>query len=378
LVYAWKKSQHRRADYTNTTTNMKFFFLSSFVLISICCSAQQHKTENLVIVTLDGMRWQEVFGGADLVIMKDKRFNHDSSAMEVMFGGQERTDRRQKLFPFLWGTISVKGQLYGDRLSGSEVNTANPYKFSYPGYNEIFTGYPDLGVKSNDKIKNPNTNVLEFIQKQKGYQGRIAAFTTWDVFPYILNTWRNGIYVNSDVDSLKFGSPSLQLINDMQFLEAKPLDERLDLLTYYAGREYLKAYKPRVLYIAFDETDDFAHLGLYDQYLKSAHAEDGMIRDLWNTLQSMPEYRDKTTLIVTCDHGRGDLIKEQWTDHGEKIVDAGQIWIAALGPDTKAEGLVKTKMPLYQKQIAPTLAAILGFQFVPDQGSADPIKSIYY
>ncbi|HTB24138.1 MAG TPA: hypothetical protein VK711_02150, partial [Puia sp.] len=92
-----------------------------------------------------------------------------------------------------------------------------------------------------------------------GYKGRIAVFSTWDVFPYILNKWRNGIYVNADVDSLKFDNSALKLINDMQFLEAKPLDVRLDLLTYFAAREYLKAYKPKVLYIAFDETDDFAH-----------------------------------------------------------------------------------------------------------------------
>jgi len=362
----------------NITTNMRFFFFCSFVFTSIYCFAQPLKTENLVIVTLDGMRWQEVFGGADPIIMNDQRFDRDSSTMAYLFGGGERTERRQKLFPFLWGTVFAQGQLYGDRLSGSEVNNANPYKFSYPGYNELFTGYPDPVINSNKKIKNPNTNVLEFIQKQKGFQGHIAVFSTWNVIPYILNTWRNGIYVNSDVDTLKFDNPSLKLVNSMQFLEAKPLGFRLDLLTYFAGREYLKVKKPRVLYIAFDETDDFAHAGLYDQYLKSAHAEDGMIQDLWNTLQAMPEYRGKTTLMVTCDHGRGDQIKEQWTDHGEKIQDAGQIWIAVLGPDTRAEGLVKTPVPLYQKQIAPTLAALLGFQFMPDQGMAEPIKSIYY
>ncbi len=357
---------------------MKIFFLFLFVISASVSFAQQHKTENLIVVTLDGMRWQEVFGGADPVLMKDKRFTHDSGTVAALFGSEERTERRRKLFPFLWGTVAVRGQLYGDRLSGSEVNNANPYKFSYPGYNEIFTGYPDSGVNSNDKIKNPNTNVLEFIGKQKGYQGRIAAFTTWDVFPYILNRWRSGIYVNSDVDTLKFNTPALKLINDMQFLEAKPIDVRLDLLTYFAGREYLKAYKPRVLYIAFDETDDFAHEGAYDQYLKSAHAEDGMIGDLWNTIQSMPEYRNKTTLIITSDHGRGDQIKEQWTDHGERILDAGHIWIAVLGPDTKAEGLVKTPAPLYQKQIAPTLAALLGFHFIPDHGTSGPIQSIYH
>src|ERR1700690_2701320 len=111
--------------------------------------------------------------------------------------------------------------------------------------------------------------------------------------------------------------------------------------------EYLKVYKPKVLYIAFDETDDFAHAGLYDQYLKSAHAEDTMINDLWNIVQSMPEYRNKTTLIITCDHARGDKIKEQWTDHGEENADAGQIWIAHIGPDIKAKGIVKTPDPIY-------------------------------
>ncbi len=351
-----------------------------FSIVSVACvDAQNHKTENLIIVTLDGMRWQEVFGGIDSEIVVNKNFTRDSSSIETIFGSADRNERKRKLFPFLWNVAATKGQIFGDRLNGSEVNNANRYKFSYPGYNEIFTGYPDTGVNSNDKIKNPNSNVLEFIQKQANYGGQVAVFSTWDVFPYILNTWRNGIYVNADVDSLKFNNSALKLVNDMQFLEAKPLDVRLDLLTYFAAREYLKAYKPKVLYIAFDETDDFAHAGLYDQYLKSAHAEDAMINDLWNIIQSMPEYKNKTSLIITCDHGRGDKKKEQWTDHGEDISDAGQIWIAALGPQTKALGIVKTPDgPIYQKQIAPTLAALLGFHFIPDQGEATPIKSILY
>ncbi|PWT78748.1 MAG: phosphoglyceromutase [Bacteroidetes bacterium] len=340
-------------------------------------SAQQ-KTENIVIVTLDGMRWQEVFGGVDFQLMSDKRFTRDSEQVAKKYWDADLSGRRMKLFPFFWSTVFRQGQLYGDRNQASEVNNANPYKFSYPGYNEIFTGYPDTAVNSNDKILNKNTNVLEFINHQKGFQGKIAAFTTWDVFPYILNKWRSGIYVNADVDTLRFDNPQLKLINDMQLLSAKPLGLRPDILTYIAGREYLKAYKPRVLYIAFDETDDFAHEGLYDQYLESAHAEDAMIADLWSTIQSMPEYKNKTTLIVTCDHGRGDKIKEQWRDHGQKVEDAGHIWIAVMGPDTKATGIVKTQTPIYQKQIGPTIAALLGFNFIPDHETASPIASIIH
>lgn len=345
----------------------------------MCCTAlfAQHKTENLVIVTLDGMRWQEVFKGVDSSIIVDKKFTNDSAAITKKFWSADINERRKKLFPFLWTTVESNGQLYGNRIKACEVNNANPYKFSYPGYNEIFTGYPDTAVNSNDTIRNKNINVLEFINKQKNYTGKVAAFTTWDCFPYILNKWRSGIYVNSGVDSLHFHTPEFNIINDLQFLAPEPIDVRLDVNTYLAGKAYLKTYKPKVLYIAFDETDDFAHAGMYDQYLKSAHAEDAMIADLWKTLQSMPEYKDNTTLIVTCDHGRGDAIKEQWTSHGEKIADAGQIWVAAIGPDTKHIGEATNCGTLFQAQLATTFATLLGFDFKPDHPVQKPITQIF-
>jgi len=350
-----------------------------FSIICIACLATgnaQHKTQNIVIVTLDGMRWQEIFGGVDSALIVNKRFTMDSAQVTKNFWADDAVERRKKLFPFLWGTVAQQGQLYGNRRAGSYVNNANPYWFSYPGYNEIFTGYPDTAINSNDKNLNPNENVLEFINRQPGYTGKVAAFSTWDCFPYILNKWRSGIYVNSDIDTLKFDAPALKLINDMQFLSPKPIDVRPDLITYFAGREYLKAYKPKALYIAFDETDDFAHGGAYDQYLKAAHAEDAMIADLWNTLQSMPEYKGNTTLLIACDHGRGDKIKEQWTSHGSKTEGSNQIWIAVIGPDTKALGEVKNNPQLYQKQLATTIAALLGFNFKPSHPVAMPIQSI--
>jgi hypothetical protein len=356
---------------------MKKLIIFLFLLSSGLIFSQTHKTENLIIVTLDGMRWQEVFGGVDTAILNDKRFTRDSDAMAKKFWNPDIFQRRKKLFPFFWTVVAQQGQLYGDRTIGSEVNNANKYKFSYPGYNEIFTGYPDTAVNSNDKVLNKNTNVLEFLNKQKTYHGKIAVFSTWDVFPYILNKWRSGLYVNADLDTLGFNNSNLKLIDEMQGLTTRPLGVRPDIFTYFAGKEYLLAYKPKILYLAFDETDDFAHAGEYDQYIGSAHAEDAMIGDLWKTIQSMPEYSNKTTLIVTCDHGRGDKIKEQWRDHGEDIEDAGHIWIAALGPDIPVVGEVKTPVPLYQKQLAPTIAALLGFHFIPDHGNSEPISTIF-
>jgi len=365
----------------NTTKYMKLrYVLGIAVLFSIQSAVigqTKQQTENLVIVTLDGMRWQEVFGGVDEVLINDSVFTADRDGLKKMFWAATPEERREKLFPFLWKEILQKGQLYGNRKYGNKIDNANPYWFSYPGYNEIFTGYPDTGVNSNDKILDPNINVLEFINKQPAYKGRVAAFTTWDVFPYILNSKRSGIFVNADVDTLHFTASSLQLINDMQFLTSRPLGVRPDIFTYMAAREYLKTYKPRVLYIAFDETDDFAHEGHYEQYIASAHAEDGMIADLWKTIQSIPQYRGKTTLVITCDHGRGDKPKSNWRHHGSDIPDAQEIWLAVIGPDTKVLGEVKEQGQLYQKQIAATLAELLGLKFTAPHPVAEPIHTIY-
>ena len=348
----------------------------AFLILNANCIAQT-KTKNLVIVTLDGMRWEEVLGGADSAILNNKEFTRDSAGSSSKFWDNDINTRREKLFPFLWSTIITKGQLYGNRWKGNDVNNANRYWFSYPGYNEIFTGYPDTAVNSNDKILNKNVNVLEYINRQNSYQGKVAAFSSWDVFPYILNKWRSGIYVNSDTDSLPYTTDKFKLIDDIESLSTRPVGVRPDILTYISAREYMKEMKPKVLYIAFDETDDLAHEGMYDLYLGSAHAEDGMLDDLWKYIQSTPQYKDKTTLIVTCDHGRGDDPKKNWTSHGEKIPDAGQIWVAAIGPDTKMKGEVTTKEVLYQAQLAATFAKILGFTFTPNHPVAHPIESIY-
>jgi bisphosphoglycerate-independent phosphoglycerate mutase (AlkP superfamily) len=151
---------------------------------------------------------------------------------------------------------------------------------------------------------------------------------------------------------------------------------RPDVVTYYLAKEYLKIYRPKVLYIAFDETDDWAHNGKYAEYLDAALFTDKWIEDIWNTVQSMPEYKGKTTLLITTDHGRGDKIKKQWKDHGDKIEDAYQIWFAAMGPGIQALGEVKTPGQLYQKQVAATVAKLLGLNFTSNHPVAEPIPGV--
>ena len=139
---------------------MKFICLLSFLLMIESQLTAQTKSENIVIVTLDGMRWQEVFGGADKVLLKDKRFTKEYISTYRSFWNDSINERRKKLFPFLWSVVAKQGQIYGNRNYDNNVNNANPYFFSYPGYNELFTGYPDKEVNSNNKILNNPNNIF--------------------------------------------------------------------------------------------------------------------------------------------------------------------------------------------------------------------------
>ncbi|MBE9460493.1 alkaline phosphatase family protein [Dyadobacter subterraneus] len=358
---------------------MKKLRLPIFLLLSIANTfSQSRKTENLIVVVLDGMRWQEIFGGADSLIINNPLFTKDKNRIQKQFWDNDPSKRREMLFPFLWKTLGTNGQIYGNRNLKNEVNVSNPFQMTYPGFSEMLTGYADPAISSNRLIVSKSDNVLEFINKQKNYEGKVAVFATSDLFPYLLNRHNSKLYINSDTDTLGFNSKEFNLLNEMQKLTSKPTTERPDLLTYFAAKEYLKAYKPKVLYLALGETDAFAHQGNYDQYLETAKAEDNMIAKLWKLAQSIPQYKNKTTLILTCDHGRGDLIKEQWTAHGPKIQDSGQIWIAAIGPDTKALGEVKTPEKLFQAQLAASMAAVLGFTYLPKTHEAmKPVFSIF-
>ena len=99
--------------------------------------------------------------------------------------------------------------------------------------------------------------------------------------------------------------------------------------------------------------------GEYDHYLHAAQNVDHFVERLWTTLQSIRQYRDKSTIIVTADHGRGPAA-ENWCSHGEKVDSSEGIFLAVIGPDTPPLGERQNHPPYSQSQIAGTIAALLG------------------
>jgi hypothetical protein len=343
------------------------------IAFAMNCQAQN---QNIIIITTYGLRWQEVFKGMDTAIANNKKFNQgDSGYIYKNYWAATEVDRRKKLMPFFWSTIQQQGVIYGNRKENNKVDVANPYWFSYPGYNEIMTGYTDTLINTNAYKPNPHVTVLEFLNNQPSLKGKVAAFGAWNAFDRILNEQRSGIPVVNGYDDCGGSNPTAKekLINDMRNNSHRPWhnDECFDVFTHAAAFEHLKTRKPRVLYISYGETDEWAHGGQYRNYLDAARQVDEWIKDIWTWLQTDPQYAGKTNLLFTVDHGRGDINKEQWTDHGSDVVGASQIFLAGIGPSVKALGEVKKDQQLFQKQVAQTIAKIMGFNYRADH----PISS---
>ena len=345
---------------------MKKFTILVIVTLFALQAFPQHKTKNLIVVTLDGMRWQEVFRGADSALINSKYTNNKEDVRKKYWAPSTEA-RRQILFPFLWNVIGKQGQLYGNRDLGNKDELSNPYHFSYPGYNEIFTGFPDIRMNTNDAVNNPNMNVLEYINKQKGFKGKVITFSSWERFPQILNVHRSGLPVYSGYADLKSKDANARLnyLDELQHNVPRYLGDstRSDFITFEFSKEYIKQYKPRVLYMAFDETDDMAHEGNYKLYLERARQEDGFIKALWDLIQADPYYKNNTSLLITCDHGRGNEPMDKWRDHGADVKGSENTWFAVIGPDTKPNGEIKTPTTTYHKQLAQTIAKLLGLDF---------------
>jgi len=318
--------------------------------------------KNLFIITVDGFRWQEIFTGADSSIINDERYTPDTSTMKMMYWASTPGERRKKLMPFFWNVLANKGQVYGNRSFRNKVNTSNFYSLSYPGYNEMFTGNTDMTVASNDKRINPNKNVLEYLNRETNHSGNVVAFTSWNVFPFILNKDRSGIKMNSgyqdDKDDMTRSLVN-KVENDAVYTKTAT---RHDQLTFITAKEYISKFQPSIVYISFGETDEMAHRCRYDLYLEKAAAIDKMIGELWHWVQSSPGYKDNTTFIITTDHGRGRA-PSKWTDHGLFVNGSSQAWLVLIGPNITPLGEMKNEEQIYQKQIAQTIANLVGENF---------------
>jgi len=357
--------------------------LTTVLVVSIAAVATAGEVQNVVLVTVDGLRTQELFGGLDLEILRSELGDRplEASPAYRRFWADSPEERREMLLPFFWGTLMrLHGSVAGNRALGSSVKLTNQHRFSYPGYSEMLTGEArDEVIDSNDAIQNPYPGVLEFLKQELGLAAaQVAVFASWDRFNWIAEHEPGAITINAGPEPYEHPDPVVRATSRLQLeLPEVMEDSRFDAFTFRLAMAHLRSYGPRVLYIAFGETDEWAHRREYQQTLDAVARTDAYLRELWYFLQSEEQYRGRTAIVITTDHGRG-ITPDDWGDHGRRVAEAENVWMAFVSPDSPLRGEWKASDSLYSNQVAATLARLLGLDYLGRHPHAGrPVEQLF-
>lgn len=361
--------------------NVFALFLLLSAVATVFAQGGSNEIRNVILITLDGVRTQEMFGGMDIVIFRSTNRNFDKTETFKRFDAATARERREKLMPFFWKTLMAShGSIAGNRELKSEVKTTNKLFFSYPGYSELLTGqaHDDI-IKSNSHPQNPFPSFLDFLNKKwkLGYND-VAEISSWDAFQRIATNKPGSFMINAGYAEYSNAGPDIAALNKAQFETLPPWNSaRFDYYTFRFALDHMRKYKPRVVHIGFDDTDDWAHQRNYERLLQALNRTDDYIREIWQFTQNDPAYRGKTAIIITTDHGRGET-PETWDDHGEDVPEAQYFWMAFLAPNVKLRGEWQNAETIYQNQVAATLCKLAGVDYSEQNREAGkPIERLF-
>lgn len=133
-----------------------------------------------------------------------------------------------------------------------------------------------------------------------------------------------------------------------------------DELSFYIARRLMEQVAPRLLWITFHDMD-VAHCGAYSLYVDGIRRTDRLCAEVWQTIQSNPEYKDRTTLLILPDFGRDgdeDAGGNGFQHHRTGSPMARTTWMMAIGPGIRQNTVVSR--PVESVDLTPTVARMLG------------------
>jgi Metalloenzyme superfamily len=290
------------------------------------------ETDAVVLVVLDGARWQDVFVGVD------RRLGYDLPPAEVV--------PASRLLPNLHDMIA-QGVAVGAPDQGEPMVASGPNFVSLPGYNEIFSGRPPLGCANNDC---PVTRETTLVDELRASSAEVAVFSSWAPIARAAASNPAGVVLST-------GEPGTR--------DFRPDRETADL-----ALAYLKGQRPRFVFIGLGEPDEFAHRGDYRGYLGALRRADTVLGDLFALLAAMGPRGAHTSVLVTCDHGRG----KDFRNHGAAWPESSRVWLVGAGGRIPPSGAVASGAHRLA-DVAPTIRALLGLPADPSPGAGSPIAA---
>ena len=336
-------------------------------------AARVAKTRNVILVAVDGVRFQEVFGGVDLALARRDHIL-----------GCEGIGARS-LLPNLYARTVDGGVAIGAPGHGEPIAASGSNFVSLPGYlellggrtssltrqNTLFGRVREIPCADNDCGPVVTPTLLDGLRGDGFQPGEVAAIASWEWIENAASrdpggiTLSTGRHHGATRDSLRVTAHASALLDQAAASSPRPGsdDYRADRFTAALALEYLRATRPRFLFVGLGDTDEFAHRRVYRGYLEALRAADRFAGELFATLDGMGRYGEETTVFFTADHGRAD----DFAAHGPP--ESGRVWLLAGGGAIPALGLVHATEKHHLADVAPTIRALLD---LPPEHSANP------
>lgn len=295
--------------------------------------------EHVVLVVLDGVKWQDVFGATE-------------DAADAM--------------PTLQRWMNVEGAVIGAPGIGTPMRATGPNYVSLPGYVEMFTGRMSPCQENECTLPRLDTFVDEL-------PGKSAIVTSWEAIGPVVRTKGVTITAGRHYRVGKLDPATEQSVDEAAKLDPYPgvWDYRPDASTAEIALDVLRRREPQFLFVGLGETDEYAHRGDREGYVAALKSADAFLERLEDTLRD-EGLASSTAILVTTDHGRADSFR----DHGWGWPESKRVWLVAKGAGIEARGAVASPTERRLANVGGTVKRLLGVTgTVEDTG--EPIEELF-
>jgi hypothetical protein len=305
----------------------------------------------IVVVTLDGVRWHEVFEGVDPRLAAE----HGLQSNAIV--------PARELLPNLYAIIDSRGSALGAPGHGAAIRASGPNFLSLPGYAELLSGRSETGCADNQCLGVGVHTIIEQLSARSTLdRADVAAVTSWSEIAKVtslsgcraaISSGRRAGAHRELFASDAEGARLLALAEDAPH-SLGDADFRADALTADLAIHHLKTHAPRFLFVGLGEPDEFGHMNDYAGYLASLRRADARIAEIDAELRRLAAAGTRTALFITADHGRAD----SFVNHGEEYPESARVWLIASGSAIEARGFAAAPSERHLADLAPTMRRI--------------------
>ncbi|WP_420238460.1 hypothetical protein ACOBR2_02330 [Telmatobacter bradus] len=147
-----------------------------------------------------------------------------------------------------------------------------------------------------------------------------------------------------------------------------------DEFTFLVSAEVMRRFAPAFLTITFSDME-VAHFGSYSLHLSGIRTVDRLVAELWTLIESLPEYRGKTTLLVLPEFGRDmdGSTTNGFFNHRQNSESTRLTWMLCLGDAVRRPQVIED--PVEQIQLCATLGKL--FEIATPAGVGRPLPGLW-